>query len=159
MFSKKYRYPLLHSDTIEAQPISSPEELINFVIGANNKLIDRKEKGWIYAEKVKELRHGEILLYGKRIDLPIFEDNPYFDNLLSNFHTKKLVPFVELVPSSVSEEEDVLGGDTMDQGFLDEQEDQFSEESIQTESESKKTLLEQALKKRRQQSKKEQGGV
>lgn len=46
MFSKKYRYTLLHSDTIEAQPISSPEELINFVIGANNKLIDRKEKGW-----------------------------------------------------------------------------------------------------------------
>lgn len=41
--------------------------------------------------------------------------------------------------------------DTMDQGFPDEQEVQFSEESIQTESESKKTLLEQALKKRRQQ--------
>ncbi|PWI83030.1 hypothetical protein DKB98_05715 [Enterococcus faecalis] len=128
MFSKKYRYTLLHSDTIEAQPISSPEELINFVIGANNKLIDRKEKGWIYAEKIKESRHGEILLYGKRIDLPIFEDNPYFDNLLSNFHTKKLVPFVELLPSSVSEEEDVLEMDTIAQGFPDEQESQFSEE-------------------------------
>lgn len=128
MFSKKYRYTLLHSDTIEAQPISSPEELINFVIGANNKLIDRKEKGWIYAEKIKESRHGEILLYGKRIDLPIFEDNPYFDNLLYNFHTKKLIPFVELLPSSVSEEEDVLEMDTIAQGFPDEQKSQFSEE-------------------------------
>lgn len=159
MFSKKYRYPLLHSDTIESQPISSPEDLINFVIGANNKLIDRKEKGWIYAEKIKESRHGEILLYGKRIDLPIFEDNPYFDELLATFHTKKLIPFVELLPSSVSEEEDVLGVDTMDQGFTDEQEAQFSEDSIQTESESKKTLLKQVLREHRQQSKKEQGDV
>lgn len=159
MFSKKYRYTLLHSDTIESQPISSPEELINFVIGANNKLIDRKEKGWIYAEKLKESRHGEILLYGKRIDLPIFEDNPYFDELLATFHTKKLIPFVELLPSSVSEEEDALGMDTMDQGFTDEQEVQLSEEIPQTESENRKTLLEQALRQRRQQSKKEQGGV
>lgn len=159
MFSKKYRYTLLHSDTIEAQPISSTEELINFVIGANNKLIDRKETGWIYVEKIKESRHGEILLYGKRIDLPIFEDNPYFDNLLSNFHSKKLIPFVELLPSNVSEEEEVLEVGKMDQVLSVEQEAQFSEDSLQTESENRRTLLEQTLRKRRQQSKKERNGV
>lgn len=159
MFSKKYRYTLLHSDTIETQPISSPEELINFVIGANNKLIDRKEKGWIYAEKIKESRHGEVLLYGKRIDLPIFEDNPYFDELLATFHTKKLIPFVELLPSNVSEEEEVLEVDKMDQVLSVEQEVQFSEDSLQTESENRRTLLEQTLRKRRQQSKNERNGV
>ncbi|MBT0787490.1 PcfA protein [Enterococcus faecalis] len=100
-FSKEYRYDLLCSANIKKEPINSVEALINFVIGANNRIINQKEQGWIYAEKVRVSGPDETILYGKRVDLPLLEDNPYFDKLLSAFHTKKVIPFVELLPSSL----------------------------------------------------------
>lgn len=98
-FSKEYRYNLLCSANIQVKPINSVEALINFVIGANNRIINQKEQGWIYAEKIRVSGPDETVLYGKRVDLPLLEDNPYFDNLLSPFHTKKTIDFVEMVPN------------------------------------------------------------
>ena len=39
--------------------------------------------------KIKEGKQEDQILYGKRIDLPILEDNPYFHDLLDPFDTKK----------------------------------------------------------------------
>lgn len=38
--------------------------------------------------KIKEGKTRDQILYGKRIDLPILEDNPYFHDLLDPFDTK-----------------------------------------------------------------------
>ena len=38
--------------------------------------------------KIKEGKQEDQILYGKRIDLPILEDNPYFHDLLDPFDTK-----------------------------------------------------------------------
>ena len=58
------------------------------MIGVNNDLIKKEEEGWLYVEKIKEGKQEDQILYGKRIDLPILEDNPYFHDLLDPFDTK-----------------------------------------------------------------------
>lgn len=99
-----YRFEVIHSDTIRAEPVHSPEALINYVIGVNNHLIKEEETGWVYAEKFKETKKGSELLYAYKIDLPLYEDNPYFDQLLSPFYTKKKRAFEEVVLPEATKE-------------------------------------------------------
>lgn len=94
-----YRYELLHSKNIIGESIDSTATLVRYVIGVNNDLIQKEEEGWLYIEKIKEGKQEDQILYGKRINLPILEDNPYFHDLLDQFDTKKMIPFVELLPS------------------------------------------------------------
>ncbi len=96
-----YRYELLHSKNIKGEAIDSTATLVRYVIGVNNDLIKKEEEGWLYVEKIKEGKQEDQILYGKRIDLPILEDNPYFHDLLDPFDTKKVISFVELLPSAV----------------------------------------------------------
>lgn len=96
-----YRYELLHSKNIKGEAIDSTATLVRYVIGVNNDLIKKEEEGWLYVEKIKEGKQEDQILYGKRINLPILEDNPYFHDLLDPFDTKKVIPFVELLPSAV----------------------------------------------------------
>lgn len=92
-----FRFELIHSDNIKAEKIETPEALVSYVIGVNNHLYKQEEQGWIYAEKIKETKKGNVTLFAMKIDLPILEDNPYFDQLLSPFYTKKKLPFEEIV--------------------------------------------------------------
>ncbi len=88
-----YRFELTVSETIQKQAIQSTSSLINYVIGVNNALIQREENGWLIIKKYKETKKGEQLLMAKRIELPLYEDNPYFDELLTPFYTKKPLAF------------------------------------------------------------------
>lgn len=92
-----FRFEVIHSDNIQTESILTPESLVNYVIGVNNHLIKAEETGWVYAEKFKESKKGKELLYAFKIELPLYEDNPYFDQLLSPFYTKKKLAFEEVV--------------------------------------------------------------
>lgn len=92
-----FRFEVIHSDNIQTESILTPESLVNYIIGINNHLIKAEETGWVYAEKFKESKKGKELLYALKIELPLYEDNPYFDQLLSPFYTKKKRSFEEVV--------------------------------------------------------------
>ncbi len=95
-----YRYELLHSKNIKGEAIDSTATLVRYVIGVNNDLIKKEEEGWLYVEKIKEGKQEDQILYGKRIDLPILEDNPYFHDLLDPFDTKKSHSFCRAIAFS-----------------------------------------------------------
>ncbi|MFP7307216.1 hypothetical protein SFC81_06530, partial [Enterococcus faecalis] len=88
-----YRFELTVSETIQKQAIQSAPSLINYVIGVNNALIQREKAGWLIIKKYKQTKKGEQLLMAKKIELPLYEDNPYFDELLTPFYTKKPLAF------------------------------------------------------------------
>lgn len=92
-----FQFEVIHSDNIKKEKISTPEALINYVIGANNHLIKAKDTGWIYSEKIRKTKKGNETVFAMKIELPIYEDNPYFDQLLSPFYTKKKIRFAEIV--------------------------------------------------------------
>lgn len=111
-FKSVIRFELIHSDNIKGEKVASPEALVNYVIGVNNYLYQQEEQGWVYAEKIKETRKGKSTLFAMKIELPIMEDNPYFDQLLSPFYTKKKLPFEEIVlPEATFLERDKEGGE------------------------------------------------
>ncbi|WP_288394386.1 hypothetical protein [uncultured Vagococcus sp.] len=98
-----YQYQLNHSHTIMAKEITDTNELINYVIGVNNNLIDQNKKGWLQIKKMAIYKKKETILYGLRLDLPLMEDNPYFEELLRVFDTKKPIPFEETMFNDDSE--------------------------------------------------------
>lgn len=84
-----YRFEVIHSDNINSEVIKDADGLINFVIGVNNHLLSMDEKGWLFIEKIKETKKDSTVLYVAKLELPLLEDNPYFDSLLSPFYTRK----------------------------------------------------------------------
>ncbi|MBO1138038.1 hypothetical protein [Enterococcus faecalis] len=102
-----YRFELDVSETIQKQSIQSTPSLINYVIGVNNALIQREEVGWLIIKKYKQTKKGDQLLMAKKIELPLYEDNPYFDELLMPFYTKKPLVF-EPVEEVTEEKEEVV---------------------------------------------------
>ncbi|HBI2075876.1 TPA: hypothetical protein I0H43_RS03145 [Enterococcus faecalis] len=101
-----YRFELVVSEKIQSQRIQSPANLINYVIGVNNALIQREESGWMIIKKYKQTKNSEQLLMAQKIDLPIYEDNPYFDELLTPFYTKKPLAFESV--DELEEKEEVM---------------------------------------------------
>lgn len=89
MFKKEYVFTVTTSDNLKSEVVFDADSLINYVIGANNHLIDTKQEGWIVATKEKRTAKKNTTLYGVKVDLPLEEDNPYFVELLAPFHTKK----------------------------------------------------------------------
>ncbi|EGO8595533.1 hypothetical protein EH331_12860 [Enterococcus faecalis] len=102
-----YRFELTVSETIQKQAIQSAPSLINYVIGVNNALIQREESGWLLIKKYKQTKKGEQLLMAKKIELPLYEDNPYFDELLTPFYTKKPLAFEPVEELAEEKEEGV----------------------------------------------------
>jgi hypothetical protein len=98
-----YRFDVVHSDSINSQPIKDADALVNYVIGVNNDLLDKDEKGWLFIEKLKESKKGSTVLYATRLELPLLEDNSYFDQLLSPFYTKKKVAYDESLITPAAE--------------------------------------------------------
>lgn len=105
-----FSFEVIHSDNIQTESILTPESLVNYVIGINNHLIKVEETGWVYAEKFKESKKGKEILYAFKIELPLYEDNPYFDQLLSPFYTKKKLAFEEVVLPEATEATKNEGG-------------------------------------------------
>lgn len=98
-----YRFDVVHSDSIDSQPIKDADALVNYVIGVNNDLLDKNEKGWLFIEKLKESKKGSTVLYAARLELPLLEDNSYFDQLLSPFYTKKKLEYDESLVTPAAE--------------------------------------------------------
>ena len=88
-----YRFEVIHSDNINGEEIKDADGLINFVIGVNNHLSAMDEKGWLFIEKIKETKKDSTVLYVAKLELPLLEDNSYFDSLLSPFYTRKKVAY------------------------------------------------------------------
>lgn len=101
-FKPTFQFEVIHSDNIKKEKINTPAALVNYVIGANNHLIKAKDTGWIYSEKIKKTKKGNETVYALKIELPIYEDNLYFDQLLAPFYTKKKVYFEEIVLSEAT---------------------------------------------------------
>ena len=101
-----YLFELDVSESIQKQTIQSTSSLINYVIGVNNALIQRDDAGWLIIKKYKQTKKGEQLLMAIKIVLPLYEDNPYFDELLTPFYTKKPLAF-EQVEELQEEKEEV----------------------------------------------------
>ncbi|MDU4270232.1 MAG: hypothetical protein E7I44_05970 [Enterococcus hirae] len=100
MFSLKkaiYRFDLDASDNIQLKTISDATSLTSYVIGVNNDLFAKDTKGWLLIEKSKVTKKGDQKLYGLKLDLPILEENSYFDELLFPFHTKKPIEYDQSV--------------------------------------------------------------
>ena len=77
-----YRFDLDASDNIQLKTISDATSLTSYVIGVNNDLFAKDTKGWLLIEKSKVTKKGDQKLYGLKLDLPILEENSYFDELL-----------------------------------------------------------------------------
>jgi hypothetical protein len=92
-----YRFDLDASDNIQLKTISDAITLTSYVIGVNNDLFAKDTKGWILIEKSKVTKKGDQKLYGLKLDLPILEENSYFDELLFPFHTKKPIEYDQSV--------------------------------------------------------------
>ncbi|HAQ2133617.1 TPA: hypothetical protein IXR49_000981 [Enterococcus faecium] len=105
-----YRFDLDASDNIQLKTISDATSLTSYVIGVNNDLFAKDTKGWLLIEKSKVTKKGDQKLYGLKLDLPILEENSYFDELLFPFHTKKPIEYdqsVFLVDKNEIELEDI----------------------------------------------------
>ncbi|HIB1912256.1 TPA: hypothetical protein ACWWCV_002751 [Enterococcus faecium] len=105
-----YRFDLDASDNIQLKIISDATSLTSYVIGVNNDLFAKDTKGWLLIEKSKVTKKGDQKLYGLKLDLPILEENSYFDELLFPFHTKKPIEYdqsVFLVDKNEIELEDI----------------------------------------------------
>lgn len=92
-----YRFDLDASDNIQLKTISDATSLTSYVIGVNNDLFAKDIKGWLLIEKSKVTKKGDQKLYGLKLDLPILEENSYFDELLFPFHTKKPIEYDQSV--------------------------------------------------------------
>ncbi|HBH5991566.1 TPA: hypothetical protein ACH52W_001487, partial [Enterococcus faecium] len=92
-----YRFDLDASDNIQLKTISDATSLTSYVIGVNNDLFAKDTKGWLLIEKSKVTKKGDQKLYGLKLDLPILEENSYFDELLFPFHTKKPIEYDQSV--------------------------------------------------------------
>ncbi|MDQ8232721.1 hypothetical protein Q3C67_08520 [Enterococcus faecium] len=105
-----YRFDLDASDNVQLKTISDATSLTSYVIGVNNDLFAKDTKGWLLIEKSKVTKKGDQKLYGLKLDLPILEENSYFDELLFPFHTKKPIEYdqsVFLVDKNEIELEDI----------------------------------------------------
>ncbi|EHV0179367.1 hypothetical protein KZ114_002389 [Enterococcus faecalis] len=93
IFNKKsYLYVIQENHNVSNDSFNTPEDLINFVINENTRLLESDEKGTCVITKIKVTKKGEEILYSQSLSLPM---DPYtidFDDLLSNFYTKKAIP-------------------------------------------------------------------
>ncbi len=93
-----FRFEVIHSDNIQTESILTPESLVNYVIGVNNHLIKAEETGWVYGRKnLRRVKKAKSYFMHLKSSCRLYEDNPYFDQLLStilykkrNYHLKRL---------------------------------------------------------------------
>lgn len=94
LFQKNcYRYELRQRENISEASISNADDLINFIVSENTRLLDSKEDGSVLLVKLKKLKNTEQILYAQKLSLPIQGEGAFFDHFLSSFYTKKKMPF------------------------------------------------------------------
>lgn len=112
MFKPAETFVIAHSEEIKPATIKEAGQLINYVIGVNNDLLDRGKSGWLIVKKTVTKKKIDTDIFAMRLDLPLLEDNPYFINLLEPFYQSKPVEFdesllVEMEETSQNEKTEV----------------------------------------------------
>ena len=97
MFNKKkYRIELSQVQNIRPDKVRNAADLVNFIIGENQELLDHEEQGSLVVSKIESSKKGEQILFAQRLELPMAAKTN-FDALLEPFYTRKPLEFDESI--------------------------------------------------------------
>lgn len=97
MFNKKkYRIELSQVQNIRPDKVRNAADLVNFIIGENQELLDHEEQGSLVVSKIERSKKGEQILFAQRLELPMTAKTN-FDALLEPFYTRKPLEFDESI--------------------------------------------------------------
>lgn len=97
MFNKKkYRIELSQVQNIRPDKVRNAADLVNFIIGENQELLDHEEQGFLVVSKIESSKKGEQILFAQRLELPMAAKTN-FDALLEPFYTRKPFEFDESI--------------------------------------------------------------
>ncbi|MCC4121507.1 V-type ATP synthase subunit I domain-containing protein [Lactococcus lactis] len=108
MFNKKkYRIELSHVQNIRPDKVRNAADLVNFIIGENQELLDHEEQGSLVVSKIESSKKGEQILFAQRLELPMTAKTN-FDALLEPFYTRKPLEFEESILEIQDERSQVI---------------------------------------------------
>ena len=108
MFNKKkYRIELSQVQNIRPDKVRNAADLVNFIIGENQELLDHEEQGSLVVSKIESSKKGEQILFAQRLELPITAKTN-FDALLEPFYTRKPLEFDESILEIQDERSQVI---------------------------------------------------
>lgn len=97
MFNKKkYRIELSQVQNIRPDKVRNAADLVNFIIGENQELLDHEEQGSLVVSKIESSKKGEQILFAQRLELPMAAKTN-FDALLESLYTRKPLEFDESI--------------------------------------------------------------
>ncbi|WP_242327867.1 hypothetical protein [Lactococcus lactis] len=97
MFNKKkYRIELSQVQNIRPDKVRNAADLVNFIIGENQELLDHEEQGSLVVSKIESSKKGDKILFAQRLELPM-TTKTNFDALLEPFYTRKPLEFDESI--------------------------------------------------------------
>lgn len=97
MFNKKkYRIELSQVQNVRPDKVRNAADLVNFIIGENQELLDHEEQGSLVVSKIESSKKGEQILFAQRLELPMTAKTN-FDALLEPFYTRKPLEFDESI--------------------------------------------------------------
>ncbi|XP_043264067.1 stress response protein nst1-like [Colletes gigas] len=108
MFNKKkYRIELSQVQNIRPDKVRNAGDLVNFIIGENQELLDHEEQGSLVVSKIESSKKGEQILFAQRLELPMTAKTN-FDALLEPFYTRKPLDFDESILEIQDERSQVI---------------------------------------------------
>lgn len=93
---KKYRIELSQVQNIRPDKVRNAADLVNFIIGENQELLDHEEQGSLVVSKIESSKKGEQILFAQCLELPMTAKTN-FDALLEPFYTRKPLEFDESI--------------------------------------------------------------
>lgn len=108
MFNKKkYRIELSQVQNIRPDKVRNAADLVNFIIGENQELLDHEEQGALVVSKIESSKKGKQILFAQRLELPMTAKTN-FDALLEPFYTRKPLEFDESILEIQDERSQVI---------------------------------------------------
>lgn len=104
---KKYRIELSQVQNIRPDKVRNAADLVNFIIGENQELLDHEEQGSLVVSKIESSKKGEQILFAQRLELPMTAKTN-FDALLEPFYTRKPLDFDESILEIQDERSQVI---------------------------------------------------
>uniref|UniRef100_UPI00359C5079 hypothetical protein n=1 Tax=Lactococcus garvieae TaxID=1363 RepID=UPI00359C5079 len=100
---RKYTYhiALSQAKNIQEDYIEDASDLVAFIMGQNNELQRRGQKGSVVITKTRKSKQGEEVIVAEKLELPISGDVEDFEQRLSKFRSKKPLPFEPISEENV----------------------------------------------------------
>ncbi|WP_242359015.1 hypothetical protein [Lactococcus petauri] len=100
---RKYTYhiALSQAKNIQEDYIEDASDLVAFIMGQNNDLQRRAQKGSVVITKTRKSNQGEEVIVAEKLELPISGDVEDFEQRLSKFRSKKPLPFEPIPEENV----------------------------------------------------------